>query len=112
MRRLALMLVIGLLPLGAGAEAPPTDSGLQPLMTSNDSRGWEAVGRIDIAGRAFCTGTLIATDLVLTVTEILRAQRTGDEFRGDHSRAVVAGGSIAFTRRGKIRVCHRTPEES
>ena len=45
-------------------------------------------------------------------TEILRAQRTGDEFRGDHSRAVVAGGSIAFTRRGKIRVCHRTPEES
>jgi hypothetical protein len=45
-------------------------------------------------------------------TEILRAQRTGDEFRGDQSRAVVAGGSIAFTRRGKIRVCHRTPEES
>ena len=45
-------------------------------------------------------------------TEILRAQRTGDEFRGDHSRAVVAGGSIAFTQRGKIRVCHRTPEES
>jgi len=24
----------------------------------------------------------------------------------------VAGGSIAFTQRGKIRVCHRTPEES
>jgi hypothetical protein len=43
-------------------------------------------------------------------TEILRAQRTGDEFRGDRSRAVVAGGSIAFTQRGKIRVCHRTPE--
>lgn len=45
-------------------------------------------------------------------TEILRAQRTGEEFRGDQSRAVVAGGSIAFTQRGKIRVCHRTPEES
>ena len=45
-------------------------------------------------------------------TEILHAQRTGYEFRGDQSRAVVAGGSIAFTRRGKIRVCHRTPEES
>ena len=45
-------------------------------------------------------------------TEILRAQRTGEEFRGDRSRAVVAGGSIAFTQRGKIRVCHRTPEES
>ena len=45
-------------------------------------------------------------------TEILHAQRTGEEFRGDQSRAVVEGGSIAFTQRGKIRVCHRTPEES
>src|SRR3546814_5045796 len=34
-------------------------------------------------------------------TEILHAQRTGEEFRGDQSRAVVAGGSIAFTPRGK-----------
>jgi hypothetical protein len=34
-------------------------------------------------------------------TEILHAQRTGDEFRGDQSRAVVAGGSIAFTQRGR-----------
>lgn len=45
-------------------------------------------------------------------TEILRAQRTGDEFRGDQSRAIVAGGAIAFMRRGKIHVCHRTPEET
>ena len=45
-------------------------------------------------------------------TEILRAQRTGDEFRGNQSRAVVAGGAIAFMRRGKIHVCHRTPEGS
>src|SRR3546814_20803839 len=45
-------------------------------------------------------------------TEILHAQRTGEEFRGDQSRAVVAGGSIAFTPRGQIRVCHRKPEES
>ena len=43
-------------------------------------------------------------------TEVLSAQRTGDEFRGDQLRAVVAGGSIAFTQRGKIRICHRTPE--
>ncbi|KAJ8138909.1 hypothetical protein OY671_007878, partial [Metschnikowia pulcherrima] len=35
-------------------------------------------------------------------TEISRAQRTGDEFRGDQSRAIVAGGAIAFMRRGKI----------
>jgi hypothetical protein len=45
-------------------------------------------------------------------TEFLRAQRTGKEFRGDQSRAVVAGGAIAFMRPGKICVCHRTPEKS
>lgn len=45
-------------------------------------------------------------------TEILRAKRTGEEFRGDQSRAIVAGGAIAFMRRGKIHVCHRTPEGS
>ncbi len=45
-------------------------------------------------------------------TQILRAQRTGDEFRGDYSRAVVAGGSIAFTRGSKVQICHRTPEGS
>ncbi|AJE45571.1 trypsin-like serine peptidase [Celeribacter indicus] len=28
--------------------------------------GWEAVGRLDIAGRSTCSGTLIAADLVLT----------------------------------------------
>lgn len=44
-------------------------------------------------------------------TEILRVQRTADEFRGANLHAVVAGGSIAFTRGGQIRVCHRTPEE-
>ena len=45
-------------------------------------------------------------------TEILSAPRTGGEFRGEQSRAVVAGGSIAFMQRGKIRICHRTPGES
>src|SRR3546814_19079233 len=36
-------------------------------------------------------------------TEILHAQRTGEEFPGDQSRAVVAGGSIASPQRGSIR---------
>jgi protease YdgD len=42
------------------------NSGLDRLDTREDLRGWEAVGRVDIAGAGFCTGTLIAPDLVLT----------------------------------------------
>src|SRR3546814_11002475 len=45
-------------------------------------------------------------------TEILHAQRPGEEFRGDQSRAVVAGGYIAFPQRGKIPVSHGTPEDT
>jgi len=56
-------LVIALL-LGAPA-AEADNSGLDRLTQRDDTFGWEAVGRVDMA-EGFCTGTLIATDLVLT----------------------------------------------
>ncbi len=58
-------------PAGAG------ESTLKTLLTGNDARGWEAVGRIDMAGRAFCTGALIAPDLVLTAAHCLYDAKTG-----------------------------------
>ncbi|MEQ3624628.1 MAG: trypsin-like peptidase domain-containing protein [Celeribacter sp.] len=51
-------------PLSAGDD-------LQRLDTGDDGRGWEAVGRIDMAGAGFCTGALIAPDLVLTAAHCL-----------------------------------------
>jgi protease YdgD len=56
----ALILVLGL------PAAAQENSGLDRLDTREDLRGWEAVGRVDIAEGGFCTGTLIAADLVLT----------------------------------------------
>lgn len=38
---------------------------LRSLGTENDALAWQAVGRLDIRG-GYCTGTLIAPDLVLT----------------------------------------------
>ncbi|MEM6481406.1 MAG: S1 family peptidase, partial [Pseudomonadota bacterium] len=33
---------------------------LERLDTGVDGRKWEAVGRLDVGGRGFCTGALIA----------------------------------------------------
>lgn len=42
------------------------DSAPERLSTLGAARPWQAVGRIDIRGEGFCTGTLISSDLVLT----------------------------------------------
>ncbi len=63
MRLAALILSAG---LGSAEAAVAQSSGLEPLTRREQLLGWEAVGRLDLGGGNFCTGTLIATDLVLT----------------------------------------------
>ena len=52
-------------------------SALMRLSDRDDLLGWEAVGRLDMAGTGFCTGTLIAADLVLTAAHCVFDRRTG-----------------------------------
>lgn len=53
------------------ATSAAAETGLRPLVTADDSRGFEAIGRIDLGHRSFCTGTLVADDLVLTAAHCL-----------------------------------------
>lgn len=46
--------------------APLNATGLVRLTDRDDLFGWEAVGRVDISSGGYCTGTLVASNLVLT----------------------------------------------
>ena len=57
----------------AGSQETP----LRALETGDDSRGWEAVGRLNFGDRGFCTGALIEPNLVLTAAHCMFDKETG-----------------------------------
>jgi protease YdgD len=93
MWRLVLTVCLGL-GLVTGAQAQLIADRDQ-LTTRDRLLGWEAIGRIDLAGRGYCTGTLIAPDLVLTAAHCLFA----DGVALDPARIVFHAG-----RQGEARV--------
>lgn len=64
-------IAITFLALVTTGAAIAQDAMLKRLDTGDDGRAWEAVGRLDINGTGFCTGALIAPDLVLTAAHCL-----------------------------------------
>jgi len=88
--------------------AQAADSPLQSLQTDDQTRGWDAVGRVDIGDRAFCTGALIAFDLVLTAAHCLYDKESGRPFDAADFRfsAGLRNGRVAAERTVKRVFAH------
>ncbi len=83
MIRKLLTFSFGLFILFLAVTAKAEDSILRRMDTGDQAVGWEAVGRLELNGKGFCTGALIAPDLVLTAAHCLFDRRTGARLQAD-----------------------------
>ena len=107
MSRLPGIAVTACLLLAASAPDAQTTE-LKRLTLRGDALGWEAVGRLDIDRTGFCTGALVASDLVLTAAHCLFDAATGEPLdpRDMTFRAALRDGEAVAERRGRRAVVH------
>ena len=100
-------LAVVFLATGLSAQSP---TGLVKLGDRDDLLGWEAVGRLDQEGVGFCTGTLIAPDLVLTAAHCVCPGQLTDD--GGQRREAGHCASTAFVSTWQDGVVGSTQEAS
>ena len=92
---------LGLVAVGviAATTASAQDTRLKSLENVSNAGAWQAVGRLDIGSRGFCTGALIGPDLVLTAAHCLFDKTTGA--RIEHETIEFLAGLLFFSFRAR-----------
>lgn len=75
--RIFLMILLAL-PVAAQSQ-----QSMRKLLSADEAKAWQAVGRINMEGAGFCTGALIAPDLVLTAAHCMFHPKTGERLTSD-----------------------------
>ena len=110
MRILIKILAIGVLLTNLATElSAQQDSPLRRLTLRSDIFGWEAVGRLDIDNKGYCTGVLLRPDIVMTAAHCLFEHDQGKykEPKSIIFRAGLRDGNSVADRAALRAVVHR-----
>lgn len=109
MRELIKLIAVIALAGGAAMIAPrvQADTGLVRLNAADDARAWLAVGRVNLGHSGFCTGSLIAPNLVLTAAHCVYDRASGDRIPADRIEFLAGwrnGRAVAARRARRVVV--------